>query len=97
MVRKQNWLSVLEVSSAGHSNTKVFFRLSAKCVNVREQLFTQRLRGVFHERSDQGCNLVIARATSSNLAGYFRSGNLDQTALKRGVDIFLFRLWLKCA
>ena len=81
MVREQNRLGVLEVSSAGHSGAHVFLRLTAERLDVAKDLLLKSIGRIGHKHTDQRRNLIIATAAGADLATDIATSYLDQATL----------------
>jgi hypothetical protein len=89
VVRKSNRLSVLEVSAARHCYAEVLLRSRDQDLNEFGNQLGNHGGLVKKVGADQGCNLVVATATGTDLAAKFNTGNFDKSALKRRVNILV--------
>jgi hypothetical protein len=77
MMRKQNWLCVLHVSSTWNRGSKMLF---GTCYQNRNQLKNQLLDDVrFRDQvhANQGGNLIISGPTSTELSAKFSPCDFD--------------------
>ena len=81
MVREQNRLGVLEVSSAGHCGAHVFLRLTTQRLDIAKDLLLKSIGRIGHKHTNQGRNLVIATAAGADLASDIAASYLDQATL----------------
>ena len=84
---------MLKVGATRHGDTHVLFGTVAENTNQVENLSLNDIRRIEQVHANEGCDLVVTRATGANLAAQLWASDFDQSALESAVDIFVGRLW----
>ena len=89
VVREQHRLSVLQVGTARHGNTKMITCLVVQCADNIAEPQSHCPERVSQVHPDQGRNLVVARATGPQSAAQLGADQLNQPPLKRAMHVLV--------
>ena len=96
-MRQQNRLCRLRVRLTRHDCLWMLFSLAGDSFYQVRNLQRDITDGITHPHAEQGCHLVIAGTPRTQTTAYFRTNDVNETALHGAVHVFITGCWAKFA
>ena len=96
-MRQQNRLCRLRVRLTRHDGLWMLFSLAGDSFYQVRNLQRDITDGITHPHAEQGCHLVIAGTPRTQTTAYFRTNDVNETALHGAVHVFITGCWAKFA